>query len=219
MKRNICLGLITVLSCLLSVAAFAQKSIEEGKIVYEISFPENDFDEQTLAMLPTQSTMFFKGSFSRTELSMAMGMENASIYDGKSGKVTTLTNMMGNKTYMTMDDSQGQEKVEKPEIVNTDETKTIAGYLCKKSIMKMKDGSTMELYHTDKISSNMSGVPNSKELGGFPLEFSINQMGFKMKFIAQSVTAEKVSDDLFKVPGDYKFVTPEDMRKMYGGGN
>lgn len=219
MKRNFYFALFTVLSCLFSIAALAQKSIEEGKIVYEISFPENDFDEQTLAMLPTQSTMYFKGNISRTELSMAMGMENASIYDGKSGKVTTLTNMMGNKTYMTMDDTQDKGTAEKPEIVNTDETKTIAGYLCKKSIMKMKDGSSVELYHTDKISSTMSGVPNSKELGGFPLEFSINQMGFKMKFIAQSVAAEKVSDELFKVPSDYKFVTPDDMRKMYGGGN
>jgi GLPGLI family protein len=217
------LRLRPILTLLLFITAnsvlFAQKSIEEGKIVYEISFPDNDFDQQTLAMLPTESTMYFKGGVSRTELNMAMGMDNASIYDGKTGKVTTLTNMMGNKTYMTMDESQEKTKTEKPEIINTDETKTIAGYICKKSIVKMKDGSTMEYYHTDKIASGMSGVPSGKELGGFPLEFAINQMGFKMKFTARTVAAEKVSDDLFKVPGDYKFVTPEDMRKMYGGGN
>lgn len=219
MKQLFRIGLTSFSLLVLSVSAIAQKSMEEGKIVYQISFPENEFDEQTLAMLPTESTMYFKGNMSRTELKMAMGMENASIYDGKSGKVTTLTNMMGNKTYMTMDESQEKEKAETPEIVKTEETKTIAGYVCKKTVMKMKDGSTMEFYQTDKIATSMSGVPSAKELGGFPLEFSINQMGFKMKFVAMSVASEKISEELFKIPSDYKFVTPEDMRKMYGGGN
>lgn len=214
--------ILVMLSAFLSVntsVVLAQKSFTEGKIVYEISFPEGDVDEQTKAMMPSESVVFVKGSMSRTDLSMAMGFSSSSIYNGKTGQNITLTDVMGNKTYMTMDADKEAAKQDKPTFEHSGESKTIAGYFCKKSIMKMKDGSSMELFHTDKISSSMSGALGGKDLGGFPLEYTLDQMGIKMRFTAKTITPEKVSDDMFKVPSGYKFVTLEEMQKMYGGGN
>lgn len=197
----------------------AQKNISEGKIIFDISFSEDEMDPQMKAMLPTESTVFFKGGKSCTELSMAMGMSSASIYDSKTGQITALTDFMGNKTYMTMDASKESAKEGKPSVEQASETKTIAGYVCKKAVIKSSDGSTMVVYHTDKINAGMAEIAGAKDLGGYPMEYTVDQMGFKMTFTAREVTAEKVSDDKFKVPEGYKFVTQEELQKMYGGGN
>lgn len=218
MKNNVSfLALFLLLTIPVSVSA--QKSLSEGKIVFDISMADGDMDPQMKAMMPTESTVFIKNGKSRTEISMAMGMSSASIYDSKTGQITALTDFMGNKTYMTMDSQKEGAKGGKPVVEQSTETKTIAGYLCKKAIIKMKDGSTMNVYHTDKINGGIPEVIGAQDLGGYPLEYTVDQMGFKMTFTARSVTAEKVSDDQFKVPAGYKFVTQEELQKMYGGGN
>jgi len=218
MKNSIQVALV-ILMALLPLSTRAQKSLNEGKIIFDISFTEEDMDPQMKAMMPTESTVYFKGGKSCTELSMAMGMSSASIYDAKTGQITALTDFMGNKTYMTMDASKESAKQGKPSVEQTSETKTIAGYVCKKAIIKSTDGSSMVVYHTDKISAGMAEMAGAKDLGGYPMEYTIEQMGFKMTFTAKTVTAEKVSDDKFKVPAGYKFVTQEELQKMYGGGN
>ncbi|MFN9595494.1 MAG: DUF4412 domain-containing protein [Bacteroidota bacterium] len=201
------------------VSVSAQKSLSEGKIVFDISLAEGDMDPQMKAMMPSESTVFIKNGKSRTEISMAMGMSSASIFDAKTGQITALTDFMGNKTYMTMDAQKDGAKDSKPTVEQTAETKTIAGYVCKKAVIKMKDGSSVNVYHTDKINARMAEMVGAKDLGGYPLEYTVDQMGFKMTFTARSVAAEKVSDDQFKVPAGYKFVTQEELQKMYGGGN
>jgi GLPGLI family protein len=218
MKKNSLSVLIVIVSLLTFNLSVAQKAFTEGRIVYEISFPADDLDPQMKAMMPTESVVYVKGAMSRTELSMAMGMSSASIMNSKTGEVTALTDFMGNKTYMNVSADKNSKSSDKPAIENLSETKKIAGYDCKKAKIKLKDGSEMMVFYTDKISTRLSGVPGGKDLGGFPMQYSVNQMGMKMTFTAKSVTAEKVSDDLFKVPAGYKFVTPEDLQKMYGGG-
>ena len=39
-----------------------------------------------------------------------------------------------------------------------------------------------------------------------------------MKMIAKSVGKEKVDEKIFEIPADYKMMTKEEMKKMYGGG-
>jgi hypothetical protein len=218
MKKNIQL-IVALLLISFPASLFAQKSVSEGKVVFDISFNEEDMDPQMKAMMPTESTVYFKGGKSCTELSMAMGMSSASIYDSKTGQITALTDFMGNKTYMTMDASKESAKQGKPSVEQTSETKTIAGYVCKKAVVKLADGSTNVVYYTDKITAGMAEIAGAKDLGGYPMQYTIEQMGFKMTFTAKTVTAEKVSDDKFKVPAGYKFVTQEELQKMYGGGN
>ena len=218
MKRSIRI-IVALLMVSSPITLLAQKSLTEGKILFDISVTGEDMDPQMKAMMPTESTVYIKSGKSRTELSMAMGMSSASIYDSKTGQITALTDFMGNKTYMTMDASKENAKEGKPTVEQTSETKTIAGYVCKKAVVKSTNGSTMVVYHTDKINAGMAELAGAKDLGGYPMEYTVDQMGFKMTFTARSVTAEKVSDDQFKVPAGYKFVTQEELQKMYGGGN
>lgn len=206
-------------------SALAQKVISEGKLIYEISYPDMELDANMAAMLPTESIVYFNEEFSRTETAMGMGMSSASIVNSKTGSVTTLMDMMGTKSAIIMTDEQAKDAFKKREaspfkVEITNETKEIAGYTCKKAILK--DASTQtsfEVYFTDKVNSYAQMMTEWKDLKGCPMQFTIEQGGMKFQMVAKSVSAETVTADRFKIPSDYKVVTQEEMMKMLGGSN
>jgi hypothetical protein len=101
----------------------------------------------------------------------------------------------------------------------TNETKEIAGYECKKAILKDETSNiSFEVYFTDKINSYAQMSSEWKDLKGCPMEFTVEQGGMKFQMVAKSVSAEPVAVDMFKIPSDYKIVTQEEMMKMLGAG-
>ena len=99
-----------------------------------------------------------------------------------------------------------------------DETKEIAGYSCRKALMKNTDGSVFEFFYTDKIISQSQFGNQWKDFKGFPMEYQVPAEGFNLKLTARQVSEEKVSDDMFKVPPGYKLITQEEFSKMMGEG-
>jgi hypothetical protein len=200
--------------------ATAQKALSEGKVVYQITYPDMELDSKMSSMLPKESVLYFKANKTRTETSMGMGISSASITDSKSGSVTTLMDMMGNKIAMVLTPEElknmkkgGEEDVQ---IIQEKETKVIAGYTCNRTTIKQKDGNSFELYYTDRINTTSQLNEQYKNLKGFPMEYSVNQKGLQMKMVATSVTDEKVPDSLFKISDGYQVKTMEEMMKMIG---
>src|SRR6185369_2703023 len=100
MKKILSYSLIT--TCLLFCAAnfvHAQKKITQGKAIFDITYPGSELDEQTLAMMPAKSTTYFKNQQARDEMKIALGT-TVTITNGKTGEMTTLMDMMGNKIAM-----------------------------------------------------------------------------------------------------------------------
>src|SRR6187399_2450156 len=81
----------------------AQEKLSEGKVIYEITYPDMEMDPQMAAMMPTESVVYFKGPLSRTETSMGMGISSATIVNSKTNEMTALTDMMGTKTATIVD--------------------------------------------------------------------------------------------------------------------
>jgi hypothetical protein len=215
------LTLLALLS-LTVIPSLAQKAIKEGKIIYEITYPESDFSDQQLAMMPSEATIYFKNDKTRMEMSMGMGMSTVVITDNKAKVSTTLMDVMGNKiaTKSTEADiekdskEQGDYKVE-----ITDETKTIAGYTCKKAIVTNSDGESSDIYFCEdiKLEGENWSQKQFKDIKGFPLMYSLKQRGITMQMTAKKVSAEQVDNSKFIIPSDYKEMTREEMRKMFGG--
>jgi GLPGLI family protein len=205
------------------IYANAQK-ISEGKVVYDITYPDTDMPDEQMAMMPTESSMFFKGTQSRVEMKMGMGMNQVVLFDNKNKVMTMLMDMMGSKTAVKMTEEDLKKQKEKTgksdyQIKVTDETKDVAGYKCKKAIVTTKDGGTFDLYFTDQITfKNGDWASEFKGVDGFPLQYKITQGEMTMQLTAKTVSKEKVDDALFTVPSDYKYMTQEEMMKMYGGG-
>jgi GLPGLI family protein len=214
---------------LLSVLLFAGFTLSaqnfEGKIVFEISFPEFS-DPQMAAMLPKEAVAYFKKSKSRMEMNMMMGMRNVTISDGVAKSSVTLMDIMGQKYAVESKEVNPDQKkmVEEAKVTVAKEQKKIAGYLCTKAVIEMPVSSTskeitkMEMWFTKDLSFNPDfvGGPMSK-IDGSVLEFEIKQSGMNMKLSAKEVVKQPVSDELFVVPTAYKKTTPEELKKAMGG--
>ena len=208
--------------------ASAQKKLKEGKLLFDITYPESDLDQQTLAMMPSESTVFFKEDKSRSEMKMPMGT-TVSITDGKKGETTMLMELMGNKMAIRVskDDLEKQQSKldasEKPQVKLTGETKIIAGFTCHKASVttKDKDGKEMnfDLWYTKEISA-----PNSMRSGnyfqgidGFMMEFQTKLNSLSMKMSCRSAEETTVADSLFTIPPGYKLTTMDELKNSMGG--
>lgn len=213
----------------LSTVLFSFKQaakITEGVVVFDIAFldltPEM---KQAEAMLPKTLTMYFKGQNMRGEMPTAMGT-TTTISNEKKKEFYVLMDMMGQKTAIKQTEAdlkkqQQEQDVKDIKVTYSAETKTIAGYLCKKAIISftMKgEKETVECFYTDElpIVGNKNSTPGFDQIKGFMMEYSINMSGVKMKMTAKSVRAEKVDDSKFTLPEGYTVKTMEELKKMSG---
>lgn len=211
-----------ILAILFSYDLSSAQTITEGKVIYDISYPESGFDKQTLAMMPTEATMYFKSDKTRMEMQMGMGMNMITLADNKSKTTTILMDVMGNKTAMKMTEEDIKREVKSTgeyEITKTNETKTIAGFLCRQAVVTLKDKNSFNVWYTDQIKVNNSNWNNQfKNIDGFLMEFRMDQKnGLSMQMTAKKIMEEKPGDELFVVPDGYKNMTRDEMIKMYGG--
>jgi GLPGLI family protein len=208
-----------------SKVASAQDKLKEGKITYEINYLNaEDLNDQVLAMLPKESTVYIKDGNSRMEQKAGFGSTIA-ITDAKTKETIVLMDMMGKKNAIKSTAEETQKEQEKNageyDVKITDETKKIAGYTCKKAIVTFKDSEKepIEVWFTDEIASPSSGRVMFKGINGFLMEFVTEQktgMGpLKMKFSCTKVEKVPVSDDLFKVPEGYTVMTKEELMKQF----
>jgi GLPGLI family protein len=220
MKKSVLFCLVMAILATAITSTQAQKTISEGKVVYQITYPDMEMDRDMAAMMPTESVIRFKGPMSRVDMSMGMGISSATIMNNKSGEVVSMTDMMGNKTAIRVSAEENRKlsKESEPSVEFTADKKDIAGYPCKKALLKNdKGGEPMEIYYTDKIAARYSNTNEWSKINGFPLEYTMRQNGITMKMTATEVSPEKINDELFKIPDDYKMMTMEEMMKMMGG--
>lgn len=195
----------------------------EGKIVYDIETGK-DLDVRAQMMMPKKSTLFVKGNKSRMEAELPMGMSNVTITDLDKKITTNLLNFLGSKYAIEepLKEDYGTESKDF-KVINTSETKTIAGYLCKKAQLTYIDTATGEerkadAWFTEDIITNTRLMEQSfSQLKGTLMEFSITQEGLSMKLTAKEVTPQMVADKMFDISSDYQPTTREELMQKYGG--
>jgi hypothetical protein len=213
-----------------SMLVFGQS---EGTAVYEMSI-EGLPPEQASMMGDMMMKIVWKGDKSYYEQSSMM-FETKSVTD-ENGTLM-LMDQMGNKYYMKYKPeelSKESDKGSAPEykIEQTNETKKIAGYDCKKAIVttKTRDGKEfkIDIWYTDKIPNYYAKQKNTtrrnqdmsylKSINGMPMEYTIPQGQMTIKVTAKEVNFNPVSDDVFKLSTDgYTEIKPDDLKKMRGG--
>lgn len=248
----------------------AQQKIIDRAIVQsnsEISFPQNlnraSNDEDgggfsSSGNRETKTTVYFKGDLIKT-LSKSDFGNSIVIIDKKNKRTTTLTEAMGRKTgfFVTEEDEEAMRKrmdslreargqsanSREPqiEIINTNDTKKIAGYNCKKAIIKRQtmQGAVNETtvwftpdfkmangYPEPGISGGMGrgmrGGGNTgfvigglDKIDGFVMGMEMKRPnGFEMKMEVNKVELDPVIEDkVFEIPKGYD-IRP--MREMQG---
>ena len=198
----------------------------EGKIAYKINI-KGDFSPQEKMMLPSEAVVYSKGEKSRMEMSMGFGMSTTTISNSKSGHSVSLMNILGSKYAIESNgkdsDKDAEDFIKNTKVEVTDESKTIAGYNCKKAIIyitdpKSKEVTPMEVWFTKEIDIDNVYVKGPfQKIEGAMLEFSLEQQGMNMNFQANLVSKESVDNKLFEVPEGCKTMTQQEMMKMMGG--
>ncbi len=189
--------LFSTLAVVALTALSLNAQIKEGYVLYDMKI-EGLPPEQAAMMGDMETKVTFKNGKALTEVTSMMFSQQMVV--DETG-MTMLMEQMGNKIAM----KQTKEEMEKaeakvkdkpadPKIEYTNETKTIAGYECKKAIIttvgKDKKEEKMEMWYSDKFENpNKEGKGRGqgvmKGLKGMPFEYAGGQGGMKFKMTAK----------------------------------
>ncbi len=222
--------LFSTLAVVALTALSLNAQIKEGYVLYDMKI-EGLPPEQAAMMGDMETKVTFKNGKALTEVTSMMFSQQMVV--DETG-MTMLMEQMGNKIAM----KQTKEEMEKaeakvkdkpadPKIEYTNETKTIAGYECKKAIIttvgKDKKEEKMEMWYSDKFENpNKEGKGRGqgvmKGLKGMPFEYAGGQGGMKFKMTAKEVSTDPVSDSKFTLSTEgYKVMTADELKAMQGG--
>jgi GLPGLI family protein len=204
---------------LFSLAALAQDNVT---VTYSVEM-EGLPPEQAAMMKGMELKNYMKAGKTRSENSNPFS-STVSVIDDK-GNSITLIDAMGQKKFMKGNAKDQKKEGKDPQITQTKDTKTIAGYECKKAKVKFttEKGESQEstVWYTEKLKPSGNGgarMGQFKGLNGMPLEFEMNYGPMKMKMTATAVSTAPIPDSKFELSTEgYTEMSPEDMKMMGGG--
>jgi GLPGLI family protein len=210
---------ITAIACLaLTTSAFAQF---EGKVTMKMEALELPAEYEPMrSMFESTIVTYIKGNKSRTEAATAMTGTTITISDADKRETYTCMDVMGQKmaSKTTFDETQKEEAEAKTNFKKLDETKTIAGYKCKKGVYTAEAGGEaqeIEVWYTEEISN--ASKADMREIPGLTMEMLMSVQGIKLRYIVTEVKKEKVANNKFDLPEGYRIVTADEMSKKLMG--
>ena len=221
-------SIVLAFTFILSSDLFAQKKFR-GTVTLQLSYT-GDVDAATIAQLPKTKTLLVYDNKTKEQTNYGPVLIEQ-ITDGDNKTFVLLIDQMGDKKYLKLTkeelDKINAEGKKDVQITYSDETKTIAGYTCKKATAtyKDKDDNTVSIvvYYSEELgneSMNFNG--EFKGLKGLPMEYEITEGDMKIKVTATEVKKGKVKDTDMMIPADYVEYTAEEkqqvMQMLMGGG-
>jgi GLPGLI family protein len=201
------------ISCMLiSAGIFAQKTLSEGTLVYNMSVETGSGEPKMADMLDgATTTISLKGSQSRSELVSSLGRE-ATIYDASTGRGVILKDYSGQKLMITLSAQDWVENNKKYDGIvfeNTGETATISGFACKKAIARLKNGTSFTVYYTGDVTpANKSYDAQFKTLPGLAVQYEMQSGKMKFKFTLSKILYNTVLSSAFEIPkSGYRVLT------------
>jgi hypothetical protein len=231
MKKQLRLMMIIAMM-ICTVSTFAQKPFA-GHITFETT-AEGCSDPNVAAELAEQ-TVEYTVMGNSYRLDMSVGIDVSVISNGNNKTVTTVFNIPGYGKYyrkITAEELQKKQANTKYDYKYSDETKTIAGYTCKKVIVTATDLETDEEETATLWVTNELGLGDDinfaehPDLKGYPLstEAKTEINGEQVTIITSAtkiVPDKKVKATEFLLPSDAKDFkdAPEDLKQMLGMGD
>jgi len=226
MKKYVLVSFLALIVIFVHQNAFAKKKPFSGIITYKIILDDSGMDEMVKSQMPKTLKVYVLGNKTKREMVTPMGM-TYTITDGDTKTVHLLMNMFGSKFAV----KSGMEDIEKDyaDYENTgmeitDETKEVAGYQCKKAIVKIMEKGKSEadeyaVWFSEELGNKElnNTSPLFSDIDGLMLEFEMLVRGMSMKLIAEKVEKKKVKAKEFDIPEDYEILTPEQMKEKFGG--
>ncbi|MFH1004917.1 MAG: hypothetical protein V1781_05420 [Bacteroidota bacterium] len=183
--------------------------ISEGVIEYDITYPKLDPKNMMVSGMPDKAYLRFKNDNILNDMSGMMGLiciTYISNYTDKS--VTQALNLIGKKYASNISPDELKQSNESyiAEITDGKNTQTIAGFKCKESIAKLKNGENVHVYSTDDIMIKNSNWSNPYyKINGVLMDFQIERYGITMHLVCKQVLQQKIDDSIFKISSDSSY--------------
>jgi len=138
---------------LLSFSALAQRKLTEATLRYSISLADTTNRSLSDLFKSSQYTCYVKGINSRTDLVTDMGTQVTLLF-GKSGNAVLLKEF-GSQRYLTrltaLQWNSLNQKYEDSKLEITGETARLLGFLCKKVVITLQDGTKHGAWFTTEL--------------------------------------------------------------------
>lgn len=198
-----------------------KRGLSEGMVEYD-AVPV-DPSNPMASLAPNKMVMKFRDNKAIYEMSAGMGLFNVSfIALPEDKKVVQLLKVINKKYSTVMDEAiinAETKKMPKISIAETNETKEIAGYKCKRAIVSYdnKDHEPYDIYYTDDISiENVNWGGPFSSIKGVLLEYQLERYGIEMRFTAKTVSQSKIDKSTFKHNTDeYKLISKSEMDEYF----
>ena len=167
-----------------------------------------------------EMNLYFDNAVHKLEINAMGGLvQMATISDLEKETHVSLFNMMGKKVKVIGESLPKTDTKKSYKIVyNRDKIKTVAGYPCYEAVMTSPEGTTLTAYVTNKVKTRRPYfVKLFAGLEGWPMEYTIENNGMRMTFIAQSTNADVDVSKVFEIPTDYEEKSPKELKDMMGG--
>lgn len=197
--------------------------INQGKIIYELSYPEFAADNIFISMFPREMTFKFKDGNTKNELKTSMAVFSTTLLaNSKEKTVVHLVRIANKYSGIEMDSVEIMEEYgKKPDgmtITPTDSTKQIAGYICKHASVTFTSDSTkgFDIFYTSEIDIE---APNwctpFHDIDGVLMEATITKFNMDMHMVAKQVVAEEYTTEEFIVTHEYQPITVDEMADIF----
>ncbi len=195
---------VSILFLFATLGAIGQQKLTEGRLVYNMSVETGSGEPKMADMLDgATTTVYIKGNLSKVELVSGLGKE-ATIHNASSGTGVILKDYSGQKLMYTLtaqDWKNRNEKYAGMVFENTGETKTIAGFNCKKAIAKLNNGTSFIVYYTTDVTvANKTYDPQFQTLPGLAVQYEMQSGSMKFKFTLASINFDAVNSSVVEVP-------------------
>ena len=212
--------LIVIFSLFLIGCGGKSTEKSEGIISYKVTYPKMDKSNFMFEFMPKKMELVFKNDKYITNLSAGMGLFKTSfLVDKDENEFSQLVKLVDKKYKLTLKDEKVEESLKQlPSftIENTDETKKILGYNCKKAIITINDGSNdaFTVFYTNQINIESPNWCNQfKEIDGVMLEYQYEKYDVCMRFSANEIKFKKIDDSEFEIDEKYIELSEADLDK------
>jgi GLPGLI family protein len=215
-------SLFLVLLVLTSSCSNTEKKdrITSGRIDYMITYLNDDLDNKTMELLPKKMRLVFNEKQAANNIEGFLGFYKLNaITDFHTRKCSTILKIL-DKHYMFKGRRDELmccfDEMADMQINETQETKEIAGFTCKKSIVHIPStGESFAIYYTDEIALRHPNSTNPyKKVNGVLMEFELNLLHLRMKFVAEKFHDLNMEGQFSKIPDNMKVISRDQMTQI-----
>lgn len=192
---------------LFSLPVIAQKKLTDGSVFYDITISTGSDKPQNADFLNgATNAVYIKGGKTRTEMVSSLGTQTTIISQNGASKEITILKEYGEQKYMInltpADWADVNKRYDNVSFtLDPTATKTIQGFVAKKAIGNMPDGTTFTVWYTpDIVVDGKDFQYVNRNLPGLALEYETILGNLKVTYTASKVNFAPVPASKFELP-------------------